>query len=372
MFLLSFLLLSGCKKKDFPKYPANYREYAYVTNAGNATVTVLDVVNLRLDRVISVGTKPIAVVANPTRNEVYVLNSGSGTVSVIDAEKNQLAATIPVHLQPSSLDVDSEGERAYVTNSGSNNVSVLDLKSRREIASIGTGEAPAMARVSADRNSLVVTNRAGNSISIFNARTGQLRSVFSGCSGASDEVILPDSSKAFVACTGSHFVMALSLANAEHGDQLLTMLHVGQTPVHLALKPDGGEIFVSNFDSNTISEISTWTNDVGGAYLIGAHPSCGIVSRDNSLLYVGNFNADRITVYSIEDGKRIDANGIPGEDGPVALAFSGAGHLLFAVNARSGDVSVIRTQTRSLFTMLPAGPQPNAIVVKAFRLVSSK
>lgn len=365
-------MFSGCKKKDFPKYPANYREYAYVTNGGNNTVTVLDVVNLRLDRVLAVGIKPVAVAASPTRNEIYVVNSGSGTVSVIDAEKNQVAATIPVHTAPASIDIDSEGERAYVANSGSNNVSVLDLKSRREIATIGTGETPAVARISPDRNSLVVTNRAGNSVSIFNAHTGQLRSIFSGCAGATDAVILPDSSKAFAACTGSHFVMALSLANAEHGDQLLTMLHVGQTPVHLAMKPDGGEIFVSNFDSNTISEISTWTNDVGGAYLMGAHPSRGIVSRDNSLLYVGNFNADRITVYSIEDGKRIDANGIPGGDGPDAMAFSAAGHLLFAVNAHSGDVSVIRTQTRSLFTMLPAGPQPNAIVIKAFRLQSSK
>lgn len=361
-------MASGCKKKDFPKYPANYREYAYVTNGGNGTVTVLDVVNLRLDRVLGVGMKPVAVTVSPTRNEAYVVSSGSGTVSVINTEKNQIATTIPVHMAPASIDVDAEGERAYVANSGSNNVSVLDLKTHREIATIGTGEAPAVARISPDRKSLVVTNRGGNSVSIFDPQSGKLRNIFSGCQGATDAVILPDSSKTFVACTGSHFVMALALANAEHGDQLLTMLRVGQTPVHLALKPDGGEVFVSNFDSNTISEISTWTNDVGGAYLMGAHPSRGIVSRDNALLYVGNFNADRITVYSIEDGKRIDANGIPGGDGPDAMAFSAVGHLLFAVNAHSGDVSVIRTQTRSLFTMLPAGPEPNAIAIKSFRV----
>ena len=38
-------------------------------------------------------------------------------------------------------------------------------------------------------------------------------------------------------------------------DHLLTLLDVGKTPVHLALKPDGGEIFVSNFGSDSISEI---------------------------------------------------------------------------------------------------------------------
>ena len=65
-------------------------------------------------------------------------------------------------------------------------------------------------------------------------------------------------------------------------------------------------------------------------------------------------------------------------DGPSALAFSAAGHLLFVVDARSGDVAVVRTancgkplarpaSSCSLFTMLPAGRNPNSITVKAFR-----
>jgi len=43
-------------------------------------------------------------------------------------------------------------------------------------------------------------------------------------------------------------------------------------PVQLALKPDGGELFVSNFDSNNFSIIETGTNEVGGSYLIGNNP----------------------------------------------------------------------------------------------------
>jgi YVTN family beta-propeller protein len=150
---------------------------------------------------------------------------------------------------------------------------------------------------------------------------------------------------------------------------------VGQTPVHLALKPDGGEIFVSNFNSDTISEIATGTNEVGGAYLVGAHPSGGAVSMDNATLWISNFNADTIGVYSIDDGKLV--NTVHVGDGPDQLAFSADGFLLLAVDTRSGDVSVVRTisyapngaaQTGALFTMLPAGKHPNAIAVKAFRI----
>jgi DNA-binding beta-propeller fold protein YncE len=92
-----------------------------------------------------------------------------------------------------------------------------------------------------------------------------------------------------------------------------------------------------------------------------------LVSADNSLLYESNFSSQEISLYSIDDGKRI-APSIHVGDGPDALAFSASGHLLFAVDARSGDVAVIRTSTPSLFTLLPTGHQPNAIAVKAFRV----
>ena len=103
--VIGFVMLSmtACQPHDFPQYPANYREYAYVTNQGSATVTVLDVVNVRLDRELPVGPNPVAVAASPTRNEVYVLNAGvedglgsisQGSISVIDCEHNAVVATI--------------------------------------------------------------------------------------------------------------------------------------------------------------------------------------------------------------------------------------------------------------------------------------
>ena len=85
---------------------------------------------------------------------------------------------------------------------------------------------------------------------------------------------------------------------------------------------------------------------------MGADPVRSLVSSDNALLYVGNLHSQEVTVYSIEDGRRIDH--IHVGDGPSALAFSSAGHLLFVVD-------------RQMFTMLPAGRGPNAIAVKTFK-----
>jgi YVTN family beta-propeller protein len=212
---------------------------------------------------------------------------------------------------------------------------------------------------------------------------GHVRAVFAGCPGAASPVVLPDSSKAFVACSAGHQVMVIALENSkalpnqygqmagqvagQMADQVEALMDVGRAPVDLAMKPDGGEIFVSNSLSDSVSEIYNTTDEVADTYMIGADPVRGMVSPDNALLYVANQRSQEVTVYSIVDGRRV-APSLHVGDGPAAMAFSAAGHLLFIVDRRSGDVAVVRTASQSLFTLLPAGRDPNAIVDKAFKV----
>ena len=121
------------REQSLPDYGPAFREYAYVSNGDSGTVTVLDVVNLRIDREVPVGEHPVAVAISPTRNEVYVVNEGgaNGSLSVINAEKNAVAATIQLRRAPISIEVDAGGKLAYVANSGSNAVSIIDLVARR-------------------------------------------------------------------------------------------------------------------------------------------------------------------------------------------------------------------------------------------------
>jgi YVTN family beta-propeller protein len=326
--LLATLPLASCHRNNFPTYPKGYHEFAYVTAGGSDSVSVLDLVYLRQNQVLHVGHRPTGLAVNPIRNEVYAVNTDSDSVSVIDAEANRVAATIGVHRAPYFIDVAPDGKRAYVANSGSNAVSVLDLDARRELATAATGEGPGLARVSPDNRTLVVSNRTAGSVSIYSISDSAkhplaFREAFSGCPGATDIVIVANSlqepksgSKAFIACSGGHQVMIVWLgasadswrgqqdASLQH-DQMLAMLDVGATPTHLVLKPDGGEVFSTNFDSDSISEISAWTNEVLGTYIIGSKPSSAVISADNSSIWVSNFGADSASLYSIDDGRLV-------------------------------------------------------------------
>lgn len=379
--LLPLVLLGGCRRMRFPQLTDDYREYAYVTNGAAGTVSVLDLVNFRPDRTLRVGNNPSQVAVNPVRNEVYVVNSASGTISVVNAAGNTVAATIPVGKDPRSIAVDARGEHAYVANTGANSISFLDLTLRRQMATVDAGQQPQNLALAPDGRSLVVSNRGGGSVSVYDLSKNSaphLRANFSGCAGASDIAVLGDSSKAFVACTDANAVLSIGLASEPGSwpakqdpgslqDRVLARLRVGKAPVHLSLKPDSGELFVSNFGSDSVSEISTFTNEVGGTYMIGSTPAEGAVSADNSMLWVSNSSADSVSLYSIDEGRM--TNSVHTGSQPGAMALSQVQPLLLVADAKSGDVAVIRTRDNNgpeLFTMLPAGAQPNAIAIKAF------
>jgi YVTN family beta-propeller protein len=169
-FALAFcVLLSGCRQDGFLNYPAGFREFAYVANRASNSVTVLDLVYMRVDRTLSVGVAPVAVASNPQRDEVYVVNRGAGSVSVIDVRDNHVRSTIAVHREPSAIAIDPSGRRAFVSNFGSNLVSVLDLDDGRELAAVASGEHPDGLALSPDGRTLVVANQGSGTVSIYNA-----------------------------------------------------------------------------------------------------------------------------------------------------------------------------------------------------------
>ena len=392
--LAALVSAPGCRTGAFPHYPDDYREYAYVTSSGSNTLAVLDLVHVRQQALLPVGVHPVALAVNPVRNEVYVVSQGAaggqGSVAIVNAETNRVEATIAVGRIAAAAAVDAAGDHLYVSNSGSNTISVIDLRSRRKTAVVGVGEKPGALAVAPDGETLVVANEQSGSVSLLALAPGAspvLRASFAGCPGAGSVAVLPDATKAFVACAGGHQVQAIGLRTPSaqrqkthallpaEPDRLLALLDVGLAPVRLMMKPDGGEIFVANRGTDTISEIATGTDEVGGAALIGAQPEFGVVSADNALLWVANGSADTVAVYSVDDGKLI--NTVHVGSGPGPMVFSADGHLLLAANRGSGDVSLLRTFSRNfhrepvygtLFTLLPTGPGPTAIADKAFRV----
>jgi YVTN family beta-propeller protein len=237
---------------------------------------------------------------------------------------------------------------------------------------VRVGSEPGLARVSPDGASVVVSNRGDNTVSVIDTKLLRVRSTLAVCQQPEDIAIMPDSSKAFVACSGSSQVASITLESGKSGDGVLALMDVGRTPVSLALKPDGGELIVCDFDSDSISIVETGTNEVGSTSLIGQHPTHALVTHDSARLYTSNFGSNSVAVYDIDLGRRIATIAVGSH--PDGLALSQDQNYLLVLDTQAGDVTVIQKRTPrklepteySLLTMIPVGLQPNGIVVKAF------
>jgi YVTN family beta-propeller protein len=116
--------------------------FAYITNSGDNTVSVIDTATNTVTATVTVGALPFGVAVTPDGARVYVTNFGSDNVSVIDTATNTVTATVTVGGLPFGVAVTPDGARVYVANQDSDNVSVIDTATNTVTATVTVGAAP--------------------------------------------------------------------------------------------------------------------------------------------------------------------------------------------------------------------------------------
>src|SRR2546425_1822382 len=145
--------------------------FAYVTNEGSNTVSVIDTSTNTVVATIPVGVFPIGVAITPDRTRAYVANAGSANVSVIDTATNTVFKTIAVGSRPLGVAITPNGARAYVANSGSNNVSVINTENNTVVKTIPVADTPDGVGITADGARAYVTNSHSNNVSVIDTKT---------------------------------------------------------------------------------------------------------------------------------------------------------------------------------------------------------
>ena len=109
-----------------------------VVNNLDDSVSVINVAGDANTKVaqVEVGDEPRTVAITADKRFAYVTNQGSATVSVIDLTTNQKTQDIPVGVEPYGVALTPDGARAYVANSASNTVSVIDTASNSIVATV--------------------------------------------------------------------------------------------------------------------------------------------------------------------------------------------------------------------------------------------
>ena len=210
---------------------------AFVTNAGDNTVSVVDLAAGKLIATINTGQYPHGLRMSPDGREVYVANVEDGTLSVIDASNLTELARIPVGNTPVQVGFTPDGRRVYVSLRDENQVAVVDTETRSLIATIDVGPNPIQVHATPDGRFIYVANQGSDSqpndtVSVIEVATGSV-------------------------------VDTVRTGKGAHG---------------VAVSSDGAFVFVTNIADGTVSVIDTATRKIIAEFPVGRGPN-GITYR---------------------------------------------------------------------------------------------
>ncbi len=139
----------------------------------------------------------------------------------------------------------------------------------------------------------------------------------------------PGGRELYVACEASDSVIVVDLATREK----LAEIPVGGNPADVTFSPDGRRAFVSNRLDDTVSVIDAAARRVTVTLRVGDEPHGLLTDRAGKLLYVLNTSSDDISVF--EAATLTWVKNLSAGRGPWSLALSPAGDRILTTNSLS-------------------------------------
>jgi YVTN family beta-propeller protein len=170
--------------------------------------------------------------------------------------------------------------------------------------------------------------------------------------------------RAYVTNVGSDNVSVIDVAT----NTVVATVPVGNSPLNVALTPDGAFAYVTNSSDRTVSVIDAASNavvaTVGG---LGHFPEGIAITPDGAFAYVAIYGSPPApgSVSVIATASNTVVTTIENVGGaPLEVAVTPDGASVFVTNRLSNDVAVIDVATNTVETMIPVGTYPIGI---AFR-----
>ena len=143
--------------------------------------------------------------------------------------------------------------------------------------------------------------------------------------------------------------------------KVIGTVSVGKGPIGVAVAPDGHEVYVANFKSNTVSVIDARTDQVTDTIPVGAKPFGVAVTPNGNEVYVANAKSNTVSVIDTRTDQVTDT--IPVGTSPFGIAVTPDGNEVYVANAKSNTVSVIDTRTDQVTDTIPVGARPDDVAV---------
>jgi YVTN family beta-propeller protein len=223
---------------------------------------------------IEVGRHPAHVVVDEAGRRAFVTNAEDATVSVVDLARGEVLKAIATGAYPHGLRLSPDGRELYVANVKDGTVSVIDTAALAEVVRIPVGAAPVQVGFTPDGGRVFVSLRDEDSVAVIDTGTRRVVRKIAVGRGPIQVYATPDGREVYVANEGTR----------ENPDDQVTVVDVGRGEVvttvvtgkgahGVVVSPDGSRAFVTNIRDATVSAIDTATREVVATYAVGAGPT---------------------------------------------------------------------------------------------------
>ena len=268
---------------------------------------------------------------------LYIANSTSNDVSVIPIVGTVANAAVPVGTQPVSIagSIGTTGVGAtkmYVVNGGSNNVTVFSAVDNTFIKNITVGSQPIWAVMSTDTGAVYVVNQGDGTVSVIDTGIDSVITTIPVGTSPNFAYFDPNLKRVYVTNTGSSTLSVIK------GDTI--NLGAGIVPTKIAdvaLSGPAVSVVALSDGTRAYAALGGCPSGTNHTNLVGSLASC-TGNRVSVIDAVALHETQTITVGS----------------GAVSVDAADDASRVYAVNANSQNVSIIRTSTNSELMRMPA------------------
>jgi YVTN family beta-propeller protein len=256
--------------------------FAYVTDPGSGSVSVIDSLTATVSTVVQTGGGPGDVVADSTANRIYVANPPAGTVVVLDGLTHDVVSVIGAGAGASSVAVDQQANRIYAVSAATGTLAVLDGVSDT-LRTLVPGPKPSLTGIAVDpgRKLAYCTSAGTDSLEIFDIDAGKfVASVKVGHDPAGVAVHYA-SGTVYVANSGIHHMSIVDCTTRTERKTVLLRSESSALTVH-----QGTNTVYTNGGQNGLSRIDGTAGVLSGELSLGINPGDVAIDQRTRTVYV--------------------------------------------------------------------------------------
>lgn len=291
----------------------------------------------------------------------YVANAGDGTISVIDLDTLAEVARWSVGTEAShGLALLPDGGTLYAGTGAEGDVVALDTRDGSEAQRIRGGvNAHGIDRTPDGRYVFVGAGGTNDTAHLLriDTRSGDLTHVREGLDPVGHIDVSPDGSRLYVANLGTDALTVLDTETLE----TIAVIAVGDGPNESRVTPDGGTVFVANWISSDVSVIDAESLEVTGTLSVGEGTHGVAITPDGGEAWITNRISNDVAILDARTGDllaRVEAGAYANH-----VSFTPDGRRALVTNARANELTIFDVAARSVVATIPVGVEPHEIAI---------